>query len=205
MKALDLITIVVPPALPATLTIGTNFALSRLKKKQIFCISPQRVNVGGKLDIVCFDKTGTLTEDGLDVLGVHVVDKHNNTFTELLKDAATLLPGPFERDHIIDLKTHEAALYTMTTCHSLRLVDDELLGDPLDLKMFEFTGWSFQEGEGRKRGADEGNGHDSMAYGISPPVVRPPIGKETIAGGGFRDEITGQASSPSSPCVNYPS
>ncbi|KAI9881364.1 MAG: hypothetical protein M1830_003371 [Pleopsidium flavum] len=42
VRALDLITIVVPPALPATLTIGTNFALSRLKKMQIFCISPQR-------------------------------------------------------------------------------------------------------------------------------------------------------------------
>lgn len=80
VRALDLITIVVPPALPATLSIGTNFALSRLRKKKIFCISPQRVNVGGKLDVVCFDKTGTLTEDGLDVLGVRVVDKHNNTY-----------------------------------------------------------------------------------------------------------------------------
>ena len=34
-----------------------------------------RVNVGGKLDIVCFDKTGTLTEDGLDVLGIRVVHR----------------------------------------------------------------------------------------------------------------------------------
>jgi len=42
IRALDLITIVVPPALPATLTIGTNFALSRLKKQSIFCISPQK-------------------------------------------------------------------------------------------------------------------------------------------------------------------
>lgn len=33
------------------------------------------VNVGGKLDIICFDKTGTLTEDGLDVLGVRVVNR----------------------------------------------------------------------------------------------------------------------------------
>lgn len=31
-----------------------------------------RVNVAGKLDVVCFDKTGTLTEDGLDVLGVRL-------------------------------------------------------------------------------------------------------------------------------------
>lgn len=34
-----------------------------------------RVNVGGKLDVVCFDKTGTLTDDGLDVLGVRVVHR----------------------------------------------------------------------------------------------------------------------------------
>lgn len=36
---------------------------------------PYRVNVGGKLDMICFDKTGTLTEDGLDVLGVRVVHR----------------------------------------------------------------------------------------------------------------------------------
>jgi len=70
VRALDLITIVVPPALPATLTIGTTFAIDRLRKSGIFCISPNRVNIGGKINVVCFDKTGTLTEDGLDVLGV---------------------------------------------------------------------------------------------------------------------------------------
>ena len=39
-----------------------------------------------------------------------------------------------------------AMLYTMTTCHSLKLVSDEIIGDPLDAKMFEFTGWTFEEG-----------------------------------------------------------
>lgn len=34
----------------------------------------------------------------------------------------------------------------MTTCHSLKLVADEIIGDPLDSKMFEFTGWTFEEG-----------------------------------------------------------
>ena len=37
-------------------------------------------------------------------------------------------------------------LYTMATCHSLRVVNGELIGDPLDVKMFEFTGWSYDEG-----------------------------------------------------------
>ncbi|CAE7177606.1 unnamed protein product [Rhizoctonia solani] len=74
VRALDLITIVVPPALPATLSIGTAFAIARLRKAGVFCIAPTRVNVGGKVDVVCFDKTGTLTEDGLDVLGVRGIE-----------------------------------------------------------------------------------------------------------------------------------
>jgi P-type E1-E2 ATPase len=80
VRALDLITIIVPPALPATLTIGTSFALSRLRKREIFCISPNRVNVAGTVDIMCFDKTGTLTEEGLDVLGARSVNRDTNTY-----------------------------------------------------------------------------------------------------------------------------
>lgn len=38
-------------------------------------LTMHRVNVGGKLDVMCFDKTGTLTEDGLDVLGVRVIHR----------------------------------------------------------------------------------------------------------------------------------
>ena len=64
-KSLDLITITVPPALPATMSVGVAFAISRLKKRSIFCISPQRVNLCGRIQIMVFDKTGTLTEDGL--------------------------------------------------------------------------------------------------------------------------------------------
>jgi cation-transporting ATPase 13A2 len=174
VRALDLITIVVPPALPATLTIGTNFALSRLRKKQIFCISPQRVNVGGKLDIVCFDKTGTLTEDGLDVLGIRIAQKPSNRFSDLLPDAQSLLPGAaYERDPTIEYDHHKALLYAMTTCHSLREVDGDLVGDPLDLKMFEFTGWSFEEGEQKS-----GDAEDEEQGGLSPSIARPPPGME---------------------------
>ena len=173
VRALDLITIVVPPALPATLTIGTNFALSRLKSQQIFCISPQRVNVGGKLDVVAFDKTGTLTEDGLDVLGCRVVHHPEMRFSELLPDSETLLPtSAYERDPTVNYDIHKSILYTMATCHSLRLVDGELIGDPLDVKMFEFTGWSYEESVQK-----------SGRFGIpknaaAPSVARPPPGSE---------------------------
>lgn len=172
VRALDLITIVVPPALPATLTIGTNFALSRLRQKQIFCISPQRVNVGGRLDVVCFDKTGTLTEDGLDVLGTRVAQQQG--FTEELRDADSLLPrSSYERDPTIDYNVNRKVLHTMATCHSLRVVDGELVGDPLDVKMFEFTGWDFEEGETRR-----GSMEDEEDGKLSPSVARPPRGSE---------------------------
>lgn len=58
------------------MTVGTVYAQSRLKKRSIYCISPPRINVCGKLKLVCFDKTGTLTEDGLDMWGVIPVDQH---------------------------------------------------------------------------------------------------------------------------------
>jgi P-type E1-E2 ATPase len=47
------------------MTAGTAFAISRLKRRKIFCISPPRVNVSGRVNLMVFDKTGTLTEDGL--------------------------------------------------------------------------------------------------------------------------------------------
>ena len=173
IRALDLITIVVPPALPATLTIGTNFALNRLKKKSIFCISPQRVNVGGKIDLMCFDKTGTLTEDGLDVLGVRLVHQPAMRFSDLLTDASAVLPGASDRDPTVDYEVHKAAMYTMATCHSLRLVDDNLVGDPLDFKMFDFTRWSYEEG-GQKTAALD----DEEQNKLAPSVARPPAGMQ---------------------------
>ena len=30
----------------------------------------------------------------------------------------------------------------MATCHSITMVKGDLLGDPIDLRMFEATGWS---------------------------------------------------------------
>lgn len=169
VRALDLITIVVPPALPATLTIGTNFALARLKKKRIFCISPQRVNVGGKLDIMCFDKTGTLTEDGLDVLGIRVVSSETHKFAEVITEPPAVWGDSASGPTLRRRNPLQAVLYTMATCHSLRSMDGELLGDPLDIKMFEFTNWFFEEG---RHGVGEDD--DEEPGGLAPSIVRPP-------------------------------
>ncbi|KAJ3588699.1 hypothetical protein NHX12_009553 [Muraenolepis orangiensis] len=70
IRALDVVTIVVPPALPAAITTGTIYAQRRLKRQGVFCISPPRINVCGKVSLFCFDKTGTLTEEGLDIVAL---------------------------------------------------------------------------------------------------------------------------------------
>lgn len=143
LRALDIITIIVPPALPATLTIGTSFALARLRRKNIFCIAPTRLNIGGKLDVVCFDKTGTLTEEGLDVMGLNVsksmTDRRQHVFSDLFENLEEMMSLEKNNKQSMDL------FLTMLTCHSLKLIAGELIGDPLDAKMFEFTGWKLIE------------------------------------------------------------
>ena len=60
----------------------------------------------------------------------------------------------------------------MVTCHSLRVLNEELLGDPLDIKMFEFTNWSFEELPQKTNIIEE----DVHQGPIS--IARPPVGLE---------------------------
>ena len=70
VRTLDLVTIVIPPALPAAMTVGVVMAQKRLWNWLIYCINSNNINLCGAVDCFCFDKTGTLTEDGLDLRGV---------------------------------------------------------------------------------------------------------------------------------------
>lgn len=130
IRALDLVTVVVPPALPAAMTVCTLYAQSRLRTQGIFCIHPLRINLGGKLRLVCFDKTGTLTEDGLDVMGV--VPLKGQVLLPLVPEPRHLPLGPLLR--------------ALATCHALSQLHDTPVGDPMDLKMVESTGWVLEEG-----------------------------------------------------------
>ncbi|XP_012996207.1 probable cation-transporting ATPase 13A4 isoform X1 [Cavia porcellus] len=132
-KALDVITIAVPPALPAALTTGVIYAQRRLKKRGIFCISPQRINVCGQLNLVCFDKTGTLTCDGLDLWGVVPCDRNGFQEVHSFASGKALPWGPL--------------CAAMASCHSLVLLNETIQGDPLDLKMFEATTWEMTASE----------------------------------------------------------
>ncbi|XP_044919774.1 polyamine-transporting ATPase 13A2 isoform X3 [Mustela putorius furo] len=156
IRALDLVTVVVPPALPAAMTVCTLYAQSRLRSQGIFCIHPLRINLGGKLQLVCFDKTGTLTEDGLDVMGV--VPLKGQAFLPLVPEPRRLPIGPLLR--------------ALATCHALSRLQDIPVGDPMDLKMVESTGWVLEEGPA----ADSAFGTQVLA------VMRPPLQEPQLQG-----------------------
>ncbi|XP_021484598.1 polyamine-transporting ATPase 13A2 isoform X2 [Meriones unguiculatus] len=151
IRALDLVTVVVPPALPAAMTVCTLYAQSRLRAQGIFCIHPLRINLGGKLRLVCFDKTGTLTEDGLDVMGV--VPLTGQVLLPLVPEPRHLPMGPLLR--------------ALATCHALSQLHDTPVGDPMDLKMVESTGWVLEEGPA----ADSAPGTQVLAVMRPPPRV----------------------------------
>lgn len=126
IRCLDLITVTVPPSLPACMNVGTAFAIQRLRKNGIFCIAPPRVNVAGKIDIYCFDKTGTLTEDGMILIGVQPSNGHD---MEALHENPQELQGNSKK-----------LVECMASCHSLTIVNNKLIGDTQDLQIFNRTG-----------------------------------------------------------------
>lgn len=164
IRSLDLVTITVPPALPAALAMGIVFAQRRLVGHAIYCISPISINICGTVNTVCFDKTGTLTEDGLNMQGV--VPAHGAKFDPELRDLTQLPKGPM--------------LEAMATCHSLTIIEGQLVGDPLDLIMFHATDWVLEE-----PGAEETR-FDTMV----PTIVRPQ--NQTVSPYASNGELTGE-------------
>lgn len=129
-----------------------------------------RVNICGQIDMICFDKTGTLTEEGVDVMGVMSVNETTQLSPLQAVDNATL-----------------SMQRCLATCHGLTSVGGELVGDPLDLKMFEATKWALEEPEAM-----------DQETSVVPPIVYPPadlahphflhamkqFGLTTVPGGG---------------------
>lgn len=204
VESLDLITIAVPPALPAAMSVGRMYAQKRLKKKDVYCISPRSINVSGSVDLVCFDKTGTLTEDGLDMWAVVPVEKEEVPVVDkaavMTTDSALSSPVKSEKTNteteaptsmgevvtsstqtqisftppVVNPKTlplDHPLLHCMVTCHSITQMDGQMRGDPLDLKMFESTGWILQEPEN----VPDGHKYDLLF----PTIVRP--GDQVVA------------------------
>lgn len=167
-RSLDIITVVIPPALTSTISIGTAFALKRLYKKKVFCICPSKINVSSNVDIICFDKTGTLTEDGLEISGVLPVStNYDGNDIVSFSSEMTLTINSLQSNQE---NYSRLMLDAMVTCHSLRLINGKLMGDSLDLRMFTWTKWLLEEGGSTDIKYNPKGGGDA----IVPTIVKPP-------------------------------
>ncbi|KAI9216889.1 hypothetical protein BC828DRAFT_409004 [Blastocladiella britannica] len=128
--SLFIISEVISPLLPAVLVAGQSVAADRLvRKHQVYCIDLPRITMAGKIQVFAFDKTGTLTKEGLDMWGF------------LPATAA----APKNPDALLDLSADYTALEShaqlaLATAHSVTAHENQLLGNPVDVSMFGFTG-----------------------------------------------------------------
>ena len=154
-RGLDLITITVPPSLPACLSIGTTTAIGRLKNYSMMCINREKMNLAGKINICVFDKTGTLTEDHLDIEGYIPLIPSNDKFSfgqfisdskEMANEVYNFVKNEFNNNNE-KLKMEMKKLYIecLACCQGITKVNDKIIGDPIDVKMFEGIDWVLYE------------------------------------------------------------
>ncbi|XP_069583248.1 probable cation-transporting ATPase 13A4 isoform X1 [Ranitomeya imitator] len=150
----------IPAALPAAVQVCILYSQIRLQKNGIFCLSAQRINMCGQLNIICFDKTGTLTEDGMELWGIVPSDKRSFQEVYLFAPGTSLPWSPI--------------LVGMVSCHSLIFLDGKTQGDPLDLKMFEGTGWVLQDADIKTKEDEDSQSHKIVKPGLDSEKV--PVG-----------------------------
>ncbi|CAA9986390.1 cation transporting ATPase, putative [Plasmodium knowlesi strain H] len=120
-----IITAVIPPEFPITLSLGVTISIVYLYNLKIYCTEPFRLPFSGKSNICAFDKTGTLTEDNMIILGLFGFDKNTERINEINESIISKQRVPF------------LSVAVIAGCHSICTVNNKLLGDPLEKNSFQ--------------------------------------------------------------------
>ena len=105
----------------------------------------------------CFDKTGTLTSDNLVIKGIagiryhHTHDTHKQTQSKQTKTHThdSEEEGGTSSDKHGLIPARESPFTTqcvLASCHSLVLLDGELVGDPLEKVALSAVDWNLSKG-----------------------------------------------------------
>ncbi|EGR29200.1 hypothetical protein IMG5_160690 [Ichthyophthirius multifiliis] len=136
------LTNMIPPAVPVMFSLCQTVALVRLGYSNIIAVNPSKTVVASEIQVFCFDKTGTLTKNNMDVIGF--CDSN-------IEDLITEVPNQIKDEK------QKILLDAFGTCHGVYLDDGEYLGDELDVKMVQFSGFNIRKGKECKLEAINGN------------------------------------------------
>ena len=130
IRALELLTIGVPPFLGLCLIQSNYYAILRIEKENINCLSHYQLNIAGTIRTIMFDKTGTITENELTL----------KNYIEYTDQGQMNLYNPSE----FSILSEEYRI-VIQACHSLFLRDmgpdkeTEVDGDMLEIEMFKYS------------------------------------------------------------------
>ncbi len=94
---------------------------------------------------MCFDKTGTLTTIDIDIFGYLKVEKNSENqlyFKNVIADEDYYKRDLEETLEDEKNKMNDIIFHLFSTCHGAYLINNEVMGDPLDVKMLEFSGYN---------------------------------------------------------------
>ena len=156
VQCFDLIPLAVPPIFPICFFFIIYISIIKLKKKNIICINKNKLNEVGEINTICFDKTRTLTEDYFDISGYQPICFINNKaeFDDFSENCDTKVLKGYNyykkkinnkklRDRNEDV--NQLFIECMGCCHNVTQLNNKLVGDMIDIKMFEAIKWHFKE------------------------------------------------------------
>ncbi|KAJ1644375.1 hypothetical protein LPJ64_003941 [Coemansia asiatica] len=131
------------PLIPASLTIGQSVAAHRLRRQSIFCIDLPRTIMAGKVQVFCFDKTGTLTKEGLEYFAVQAIQKTSDGDN----GSSCICAAQFLAEVPDMARLANVAQVGLAACHAVTVMDDQLIGNPVDVEQLRATDWEIKQGE----------------------------------------------------------
>lgn len=96
--------------------------------------------MAGKVQLFCFDKTGTLTREGLEFYGTKpITDVDNVVEQRAQKQTPTF--GVHQHD---PLSMPRLMQLSIATCHAVTILNDQFIGNPVDIEMFRSSKWKLE-------------------------------------------------------------
>lgn len=152
LRALDTFPNAIPPSLTAAMTVGCSVAVAKLRTFwRILCIAPSRVNVAGQVNTFVFDKTGTLTEEGLELDGIAYSKLlrtwYDSSGTNASSPGGCTTSSPALLSSFTSVSSEVPSILrsAMACCHSVMVVNKTFSGEPMEIQMLRFVGWSISE------------------------------------------------------------